>query len=64
MTEFPIVPGHEIVGKTSRVADSVEHLSLGQRVGVGPLGRACFTYEVCPSGNENLCASARILFEN
>lgn len=56
-TRYPIVPGHEIVGRIAQLGDGVSHLELGQRVGVGWLGRACGTCSYCRAGQENLCDS-------
>jgi len=52
----PIIPGHEIVGVVEAVGDGAE-TALGQRVGVGWLGRACGVCRFCLSGRENLCDS-------
>jgi propanol-preferring alcohol dehydrogenase len=50
----PIVPGHEIVGVVETAGAGVA-LPLGQRVGVGWLGRTCSVCGYCRSGRENLC---------
>ncbi|HCY57018.1 MAG TPA: alcohol dehydrogenase, partial [Oceanicaulis sp.] len=34
-TQFPLVPGHEVVGTVSAVGRSVTHLKSGDRVGAG-----------------------------
>lgn len=52
---YPVVPGHEIVGRVVEVGDRVEGLELGQRVGVPWLGHTCGTCGYCRSGRENLC---------
>jgi len=51
----PIVPGHEIVGVVDALGAGVETLRIGQRVGVGWLGRSCQHCPYCLSGRENLC---------
>ena len=56
MSEFPLVPGHEIVGIVENVGTAVSHLKKGERVGVGWQRSACLTCEQCLKGNENLCA--------
>ena len=58
MTEYPLVPGHEIVGKIAAVGDRVSHLKSGQTVGLGWFSKSCMTCRECMSGNHNLCASA------
>ncbi|MGW0566045.1 zinc-dependent alcohol dehydrogenase [Streptomyces tauricus] len=51
----PFVPGHEGVGLVEALGDGVTHLSVGQRVAVPWLGRACGRCEHCLSGWETLC---------
>lgn len=52
---FPVVPGHEIVGRVSAVGVGVTHLRVGQRVGVGPFRHGCLQCAYCASGRDNLC---------
>ncbi len=59
LTTFPLVPGHEIVGVVSQTGSAVQHLQAGQRVGIGPLGGACFLCEQCTTGRENICSQAQ-----
>lgn len=58
MTQYPFVPGHEVVGKIADVGSAVKKLQIGQRVGLGWYSRSCMTCEWCISGNHNLCATA------
>ncbi|MFF4505087.1 zinc-dependent alcohol dehydrogenase [Streptomyces sp. NPDC001401] len=51
----PFVPGHEGVGLVEELGEGVTHLSVGQRVAVPWLGRACGRCEHCLSGWETLC---------
>lgn len=57
MTQYPFVPGHEIVGKIRAVGDRVTHLTPGQTVGLGWFSQSCMTCEQCVIGNHNLCAA-------
>jgi alcohol/geraniol dehydrogenase (NADP+) len=57
---YPLIPGHEIIGKVSAIGDGVKHLSVGQRVGVGPLRSACLHCEWCERGQENLCTKLQM----
>src|ERR1700756_3230661 len=52
---YPIVPGHEVVGRIEAVGHGVTDLSLGMRVGVPWLGSTCGTCPYCRSQEENLC---------
>lgn len=54
-TLLPIIPGHEIVGRVAALGAGVSHLTIGERVGVGWLGRACGCCTYCEEGAENLC---------
>lgn len=56
---YPIVPGHEIVGRVAALGDGVTALAIGQRIGVPWLGWTCGHCEFCLHGRENLCAQAR-----
>jgi len=53
--KLPIIPGHEIVGTISALGEGVDHLKLGERVGIPWLGRTCGCCFYCESGAENLC---------
>jgi propanol-preferring alcohol dehydrogenase len=55
----PFVPGHESVGVVERLGQGVKGLSEGDRVAVPWLGWACGACELCASGWETLCPSAR-----
>jgi len=56
---YPLIPGHEVVGRVeeSRAPDS--SLRLAQVVGVPWLAWACGHCEYCRAGQENLCDKAR-----
>ncbi len=56
MSHYPMVPGHEIIGKVVAVGSAVTELTLGERVGVGWQCGSCFDCEYCETGHENLCA--------
>lgn len=58
MSEYPLVGGHEIIGKVSSVGENVEHLDIGGTVGLGWHSGYCGHCESCHSGDENLCGSA------
>ncbi len=55
MTQYPFVPGHEVVGKISKLGSGVKHLKVGQTVGLGWMAESCMTCDQCMSGNHNLC---------
>jgi len=52
---FPMVPGHEIVGKVAKVGSHVKKYKVGDLVGVGCLVDSCRTCENCQEGLEQYC---------
>jgi alcohol dehydrogenase, propanol-preferring len=52
---YPIVPGHEVVGRIDAVGPGETPLRVGERVGVPWLGHTCGTCRYCMDGTENLC---------
>jgi len=56
MSQYPFIPGHEIIGNVSAVGVGVKNLEVGQRVGVGWQSNSCGLCEWCTRGMENLCA--------
>jgi uncharacterized zinc-type alcohol dehydrogenase-like protein len=58
ISQFPFIPGHEIVGVIAEAGAEVKSLLVGQRVGVGWQANSCGLCEWCSRGMENLCAAA------
>ncbi len=52
---FPVVPGHQVIGRIIEVGADVTNHSIGDRVGVGWIYSSCGTCEYCLNGFENLC---------
>src|SRR3984893_14930853 len=52
---FPMVPGHEIVGRISKTGSSVRKFKVGELAGVGCLVDSCRTCENCKEGLEQYC---------
>lgn len=57
-SQYPLVPGHEVVGTIASIGSAVKKLQVGQRVGLGWYSSSCMTCEWCMSGNHNLCLTA------
>lgn len=55
---FPMVPGHEIVGKVARVGAEVKKWKAGDTVGVGCFVDSCRQCEPCRAGDEQYCDKA------
>lgn len=54
-TLFPIVPGHEIVGRVTAVGDHVKNFKIGDLAGVGCIVDSCGHCEYCEEGIEQFC---------
>jgi uncharacterized zinc-type alcohol dehydrogenase-like protein len=54
-TQFPCVPGHEIVGRVATVGSNVTGFSPGDLVGVGCIVDSCKQCDECDEGLENYC---------
>jgi len=52
---YPIIPGHEVVGRVEAIGSGVKDLTLGMRVGVPWLGYTCGECFYCLNDKENLC---------
>jgi uncharacterized zinc-type alcohol dehydrogenase-like protein len=59
ISQYPLVPGHEIVGEITKVGTEVRTFGEGDRVGVGWQCGACLECEWCASGHDNLCPDSR-----
>ena len=57
--QYPLVPGHEVVGTISSVGNNVNNLKIGDYVGLGWHSGYCMTCSSCMSGDHNLCSSAQ-----
>lgn len=55
MTVYPLVPGHEVVGRVVAVGSGAKGVQVGQRVGLGWCSGSCMACPQCLSGNHNLC---------
>lgn len=58
ISQYPVVPGHEVVGRIAAVGEAVKNLEVGQQVGLGWFSNSCMSCEWCLSGDHNLCQSA------
>jgi len=54
-TVYPCVPGHEVVGRVTKVGVAVKGFKPGDRVGVGCLVDSCRTCSSCEAGFEQYC---------
>lgn len=56
LNNYPVVPGHEIIGTVLEVGANVLNFTKGQLVGVGWLCGSCGQCQWCFGGEEHLCA--------
>jgi uncharacterized zinc-type alcohol dehydrogenase-like protein len=52
---YPVIPGHEIIGKVTKVGSQVTKFKAGDTVGVGCLIDSCRDCPDCREGLENYC---------
>ena len=55
---FPMILGHEIVGRVERLGSGAKKFRKGDRVGIAWINRACGKCSFCLNGEENLCDTA------
>ena len=63
-TVYPIVPGHEIVGRVTKVGPAVTKFKAGDLVGVGCLVDSDRTCPNCQKGLENFCPHMTLTFNS
>jgi uncharacterized zinc-type alcohol dehydrogenase-like protein len=55
MTNYPVVPGHEIVGRVTEVGSAVKNFQSGDRAAIGCLVDSCGFCGNCEKGLEQYC---------
>lgn len=53
---YPVVPGHEVIGRVVALGDNAKGLKIGERVGIGWSAQSCLHCHECLGGDQNLCA--------
>lgn len=61
---YPLVPGHEAVGRIVALGPQAKGLRIGQRVGVGWANSSCLHCGPCLSGNHHMCGESRATIAN
>ena len=59
-SKYPMVPGHEIVGRVTKVGDHVKNFKVGDLAGVGCFVDSCRTCPNCLEGIEQYCDNGLI----
>ncbi|MEJ2191534.1 MAG: zinc-dependent alcohol dehydrogenase family protein [Nitrospirota bacterium] len=55
-SRFPVILGHQVVGRVQGSGPGAERFNIGDRVGIGWIYSACGKCTFCRSGRENLCS--------
>lgn len=59
-TVYPVVPGHEIIGRVTEVGSEVSDFKPGDTVGVGCLVDSCRECSACDDGLEQYCLNGMV----
>ncbi len=57
MSKYPLVLGHEAIGKVTAVGEAAKFVKVGQTVGLGWNSGSCLHCPQCLSGDQNMCQS-------
>ncbi len=60
-SSYPLVPGHEIVGRVTAVGPDVKKFAVGDKVAVGCMVDSCQHCDQCKKGEEQLCRNGMTL---
>ncbi|KFB98716.1 alcohol dehydrogenase [Trabulsiella guamensis ATCC 49490] len=62
MSQYPLVAGHEVIGRVVALGSAAQGkgLKIGQRVGVGWTARSCGHCDACISGNQINCLEGAV----
>ncbi len=58
ISKYPLVAGHEAIGRVVAMGEQARGLKAGQRVGVGWTAMSCMHCQLCLAGDQHLCAQA------
>ena len=61
---YPMVPGHEIVGKVTKAGGEVRKWKAGDTVGIGCFVDSCRQCEACKTGEEQYCSPGMVFTYN
>lgn len=59
ISAYPLIAGHEVIGRIAAVGEHVRHLQTEQRVGMGWFSGSCMTCRTCMSGQHHLCSGSQ-----
>ena len=59
---YPMVPGHEIVGRVKEVGKGVKKFKIGDHIGIGPMINSCGECSRCNNGQEQFCDNRKTVY--
>ena len=59
LSQYPLVPGHEVIGTVSEVGSDVTSHQVGEVVGIGWQSGSCAHCDYCNRGKQHLCSQER-----
>ncbi len=62
--QYPVVPGHEMVGRVAVAGDKVSKVAVGDIVGIGCIADSCRTCSACDAGDEHYCEGGFVMTFN
>lgn len=62
MSSYPLVAGHEVIGRVAALGSAAQDkgLKIGQKVGIGWTARSCGHCDACISGNQINCLEGSV----
>lgn len=63
-SKYPVVPGHEIIGRVTEIGSNVKNFKKGDVVGVGCLVDSCQECEACKDNLEQFCENGMVATYN
>ncbi|MDN5939791.1 MAG: alcohol dehydrogenase catalytic domain-containing protein, partial [Salinisphaera sp.] len=63
-TIYPLVPGHEIIGRVTAAGSDVTRYGVGDVVGVGCMVDSCRSCSACEAGLEQFCLDGQTVTYN
>ena len=64
ITQYPLVPGHEIIGRVTAIGKEVSNFTVGERVAIGCMVDSCGSCGSCDDGLEQYCDRGLVLTYN
>jgi len=58
-SSYPVVPGHEVIGRVVAAGPNAKGVKIGDRVGIGWNAGSCQHCHQCLGGHQNLCSEAQ-----